>query len=587
MPLIEEIIEDNIELPQKEDPVKVKIEVIEDKENNININNTKERTKDEGSGDKVDTNQNETDKNKQNGVEKKGKEGDWPRLTKAFLKQHCKDMKLYLTPHLNDVLYLHYKGIFKIEALEEYTGLRCLWLECNGLTKIENLDNQKELRCLYLQQNLISDIENLEPLVLLDTLNLSNNKIKKIANLSCIPKLNSLYISHNRISTVEDLEHLIECDHLSNVDLSHNKIDDPKVMEVFAAMKNLKVLNLMGNTVIRNVKNYRKNLIVKCKNLNYLDDRPVFPKDRACAEAWAEGGVEAEKRERDVWINRERKKINDSVEALTQIRKSSMKQKIEKEMRERGEEGEVDIESIDWLTGSYKLTSEVEKEADEEEITLITGKQSEDEEGIFSTRKNVTTEDSTRIFITETGKTDEDLDDLPDLEDVDVSEQIIAQSQEKAFKPKIEVLDSESEDDVDSEYSRPMIQEVTSSKLLIEDISNSMKSSKPLIEEITTEPNSEEPEQSIIDEMNEFGVDEEPSETDLTDINPEFAPSYESIQHEHSSQLLQEMKSMDDTNFTKTGIMDPSKVVKDDTPVVKSKPANKHPFADWDDSELD
>lgn len=289
MPLIEEIFEDNVETNMKEDSVKVKIEVVEDKENNRNFNNTKEAAQSDCSGDlKADPKENGMleEKKKENEIEKKEKEGDWPRLTKKFLKQHCKDMKLYQTPHLNDVLYLHYKGIFKIEALEEYTGLKCLWLESNGLSKIENLDHQTELRCLYLHQNIISDIENLEHLVLLDTLNLSSNRISKIQNISCIPKLNSLYISHNRLTTVEDIEHLAECDTLSCVDLSHNKLDDPKVLEVFAAMKNLKVLNLMGNTVIRNLKNYRKNFIVKCKHLNYLDDRPVFPKDRACAEAW-------------------------------------------------------------------------------------------------------------------------------------------------------------------------------------------------------------------------------------------------------------------------------------------------------------
>jgi dynein assembly factor 1, axonemal len=110
-------------------------------------------------------------------------------MEKALLKKLCRDHDLYVTPAINDKLYLHYKGFRCIQNLDEYTGLKVLWLEGNGLPRIEGLGNQTQLRTLYLQENLIQRIENLEAQTELDTLNLSQNQISRIENLGHMKQL--------------------------------------------------------------------------------------------------------------------------------------------------------------------------------------------------------------------------------------------------------------------------------------------------------------------------------------------------------------------------------------------------------------
>lgn len=67
------------------------------------------------------------------------------RLSPEYLQLFLwNDFKLYYTTQsLNDILYLHYKGFVKIENLENFTGLKVLYLEGNCIEKIENLDNNK------------------------------------------------------------------------------------------------------------------------------------------------------------------------------------------------------------------------------------------------------------------------------------------------------------------------------------------------------------------------------------------------------------------------------------------------------------
>jgi hypothetical protein len=224
--------------------------------------------------------------------------GRFKRITPKVLKQLKKEQDLYSTPSLNDKLYLHYHGFLKIEGLDEWTGLRALWLEGNGFHKLEGFDKLSELRCLYAHQNCLKTIENLEHCPQLATLQLNNNMIRSISNLSCLGSLSTLQLANNQLTTCDDLRHLLECPTITVLDLQNNRLEDASILDVFEAMPVLAVLQLMGNPVVPKITQYRRNVVSRCKALTYLDDRPIFEEERKAVEAWAVGGLEAEREER-------------------------------------------------------------------------------------------------------------------------------------------------------------------------------------------------------------------------------------------------------------------------------------------------
>lgn len=56
-------------------------------------------------------------------------------------------------------------------------------------------------------------------------------------------------------------------------------------------MPDLRVLYLQGNPVVKDIRHYRKIIIGRCKELRYLDDRPVFDDERRRVKAWYEAYI--------------------------------------------------------------------------------------------------------------------------------------------------------------------------------------------------------------------------------------------------------------------------------------------------------
>eukprot|EP00927_Polykrikos_kofoidii_P059261 TRINITY_DN54465_c0_g1_i1.p1 TRINITY_DN54465_c0_g1~~TRINITY_DN54465_c0_g1_i1.p1 ORF type:complete len:621 (-),score=115.55 TRINITY_DN54465_c0_g1_i1:102-1808(-) len=260
-------------------------------------------------------------------------------MTTEALAEISKDRKMWSQPHLNTQLFLNFKGFENIDCLEDFVKVRCLHLGNNNIQKIEGLDRMTELRTLYLECNRITRMENLTHNLDLRSLTLECNAIRCVSGISHLKLLEFLNLSGNQIACLEDLKDLKAMPKLSNLDVSHNQIEETEgVIDFWSGMDgSLKVLRYNGNPGVRHIAHYRKRLINGMPNITYLDERPVFPVERRSCAAWVNGGQEAmheakrafaAERTAILRIDPERAKL------LTQRREAAIA-RIEQEDRER------------------------------------------------------------------------------------------------------------------------------------------------------------------------------------------------------------------------------------------------------------
>ena len=234
-------------------------------------------------------------------------------MTPASLRKVCVENDGYAhAPELNDVLHLHRKGIAEIEHLEPYVGLKTIYLESNSVDTLEGLLHLSLLRCLYMAKNALMDVEGAVRLKALVTLDISENHVDSLEGLRGHQTLATLVAAGNRLADVDAVDALRACPRLTSLDLSDNKLRDESVVAFLtsedAGLANrLALLKFRGNPAVGETKSYRKTVVARMRALNYLDDAPVFPKDRRLAEAWARGGVEEERAERGRIFDDEKK----------------------------------------------------------------------------------------------------------------------------------------------------------------------------------------------------------------------------------------------------------------------------------------
>jgi Leucine-rich repeat (LRR) protein len=133
-----------------------------------------------------------------------------------------------------EVLHLAYNGINDLVSLQigRLTSLKALFLQGNEITKIEGLETLRDLRELVLDKNkikLIGEQSFVGQAQRLIELHIEENRLRDLINIQILRNLQKLYAANNKINEFNDIDKLLDLNHLQEISF----INNPVILFVF------------------------------------------------------------------------------------------------------------------------------------------------------------------------------------------------------------------------------------------------------------------------------------------------------------------------------------------------------------------
>lgn len=197
-----------------------------------------------------------------------------------------------------NIAYLNNKNLKKIPMIEDRNNVKIIYLNSNKISKIENLKTCYNLKELFLQNNKIKIIENLPNTLI--KLDLSNNFISNLSGIESVFKLVWINLENNNIKVISPINKLCNITELYCANNLINNFDDCSKL---GKLKSLEILDISGNEVVNNTKNFRISMVHYCPNLKFLNRNIVNGKEKNVSLEFFTGKLTSEILEKRIGEN--------------------------------------------------------------------------------------------------------------------------------------------------------------------------------------------------------------------------------------------------------------------------------------------